>query len=383
MSKHSPTTRRRLVALAAALLTLLSAGAAWAVFSTTTSSPQSSFSANADMRAPVVVRAVGARSDGNGTAGDVRQGTGYYIYAQVTDAGSPSSGIASVTTDTSTFDTGVTAAALSSAGGPWTVNALSYNYRTAVLTANTPITTGSTPAYTISAADTATNSVLATGYNVTIETYASVINATSGVVSYWRLGESSGTTATDGPGVNNGTYTGGYTLSVAGALAGDSDKAVTFNGTTGYVSIGNPAILQVGTGSLEAWINTANAGTSWRDILSKDKAYTSLLKANILGTYDYNAGADRATTLDPTDSVWHHIVVTFQSGVTNGTKVYSDGVLQLTTIITVNAQTGNVIIGSWKGTGEFFTGTIDEVAIYNSVLSGTTITDHYVSGHGS
>ena len=383
MSKHSPTTRRRLVALAAALLTLLSAGAAWAVFSTTTSSPQSSFSANADMRAPVVVRAVGARSDGNGTAGDVRQGTGYYIYAQVTDAGSPSSGIASVTTDTSTFDTGVTAAALSSAGGPWTVNALSYNYRTAVLTANTPITTGSTPAYTISAADTATNSVLATGYNVTIETYASVINATSGVVSYWRLGESSGTTATDGPGVNNGTYTGGYTLSVAGALAGDSDKAVTFNGTTGYVSIGNPANLQVGTGSLEAWINTANAGTSWRDILSKDKAYTSLLKANILGTYDYNAGADRATTLDPTDSVWHHIVVTFQSGVTNGTKVYSDGVLQLTTIITVNAQTGNVIIGSWKGTGEFFTGTIDEVAIYNSVLSGTTITDHYVSGHGS
>jgi len=353
------------------------------VFSTTTSPPQSSFSANADMRAPVVVRAVGAGSDGNGTAGEVRQGTGYYVYAQVTDAGTPSSGIASVTTDASTFDTGVTAAALSSAGGPWTVNALSYNYRTAVLTADTPITTGSTKAYTISSADAATNAVVATGYNVTIETYSSVINATTGIVSYWRLGESSGTTATDGPGTNNGTYTGGYTLSVAGALAGDSDKAVTFNGTTGYVAVGNPASLQVGTGTVEAWIYTASAGTSWRNIIMKANAYNVALKADILETWDEGAQKDRLTAYDPTDSVWHLVTVTFQSGVANGTKIYADGVLLLTTIMTVKDQTKNLNIGSLLGTGEFFTGTIDEAAVYNTVLSGATVLDHYVSGNGS
>lgn len=75
--------------------------------------------------------------------------------------------------------------------------------------------------------------------------------------------------------------------------------------------------------------------------------------------------------------------MTFQSGVANGTKIYSDGVLQLTTIITVKNQTGNFHIAALKGTSEFFTGTIDEPAVYNTVLSAATLLDHYVSGHGS
>jgi hypothetical protein len=359
------------------------AGGAWAVFSSTASPPQSSFSANADLRAPTLVRAVGARSSGAGTAGQVRQGTGYYIYAQITDAGSPSSGIASVTADTSSFDGGATASALSSAGGPWTVNSLSYNYRTAVLTADTPLTTGSSYGFSISAADVAGNSSVTTGNSVTIETYSSVVLATSGLVSYWRLDESSGTNANDSMSTNDGTYTGGYTLSASGALAGDTNKATTLNGSTGRIAVGNPAALRLSTGTIEAWIKTSNAGTSWRDIVSKDNAYTLLAKANILGTYDFNTGADRATSLNIADNAWHHVVVTFQSGVTNGTKVYSDGTLLLTTTITVTSQTGNFVIGSWKGTDEFWTGAIDEVAMYSGVLTASTISDHYVSGRGS
>ena len=369
--------------LATGLLALLMAGGAWAVFSSTASPPQSSFSANADLRAPTLVRAVGARSSGAGTAGQVRQGTGYYIYAQITDAGSPSSGIASVTADTSSFDGGATASALSSAGGPWTVNSLSYNYRTAVLTADTPLTTGSSYGFSISAADVAGNSSVTTGNSVTIETYSSVVLATSGLVSYWRLDESSGTNANDSMSTNDGTYTGGYTLSASGALAGDTNKATTLNGSTGRIAVGNPAALRLSTGTIEAWIKTSNAGTSWRDIVSKDNAYTLLAKANILGTYDFNTGADRATSLNIADNAWHHVVVTFQSGVTNGTKVYSDGTLLLTTTITVTSQTGNFVIGSWKGTDEFWTGAIDEVAMYSGVLTASTISDHYVSGRGS
>lgn len=369
--------------LATGLLALLMAGGAWAVFSSTASPPQSSFSANADLRAPTLVRAVGARSSGAGTAGQVRQGTGYYIYAQITDAGSPSSGIASVTADTSSFDAGATASALSSAGGPWTVNSLSYNYRTAVLTADTPLTTGSSYGFSISAADVAGNSSVTTGNSVTIETYSSVVLATSGLVSYWRLDESSGTNANDSMSTNDGTYTGGYTLSASGALAGDTNKATTLNGSTGRIAVGNPAALRLSTGTIEAWIKTSNAGTSWRDIVSKDNAYTLLAKANILGTYDFNTGADRATSLNIADNAWHHVVVTFQSGVTNGTKVYSDGTLLLTTTITVTSQTGNFVIGSWKGTDEFWTGAIDEVAMYSGVLTASTISDHYVSGRGS
>ena len=51
--------------------------------------------------------------------------------------------------------------------------------------------------------------------------------------AYWRLGEISGTTAADSTThANTLTYQGGYTLGIPGAIKGDPDSAVGFNGTT-------------------------------------------------------------------------------------------------------------------------------------------------------
>src|SRR5438445_8779808 len=68
--------------------------------------------------------------------------------------------------------------------------------------------------------------------------YSNAITATPGLVSYWRLGESSGTAAAcDSWGANGGTYQGGYSLGRVGALAGDSNTAVGLDGSTGQVSV--------------------------------------------------------------------------------------------------------------------------------------------------
>src|SRR5579864_3854583 len=54
---------------------------------------------------------------------------------------------------------------------------------------------------------------------------------------YWRLDETSGTTANDSSGKGNAlTYGGIYTLGVPGAIAGDPDTAVQFTGTGGVIS---------------------------------------------------------------------------------------------------------------------------------------------------
>ena len=42
-------------------------------------------------------------------------------------------------------------------------------------------------------------------------------------------------------GANNGTYVASPTLGVAGLLTGDPDTAVTFNGTTQYVTVADSA----------------------------------------------------------------------------------------------------------------------------------------------
>jgi uncharacterized repeat protein (TIGR01451 family) len=162
--------------------------------------------AKIDSTPPAITRAVAAKTDGS-SPGTIRQGGDYYVYAQVTDA---YSGVSTVTANASSFDTGVTAASLSATGGPWTVGGQSYNYRSATLTANTGLTTGASHSYTISATDPANNTTGATSFSATIETYSSLITGTSGLVSYWRLGDGaiSGDEFTDTAGTVLSTHTG-------------------------------------------------------------------------------------------------------------------------------------------------------------------------------
>src|SRR4029077_18308996 len=84
--------------------------------------------------------------------------------------------------------------------------------------------------------------------------YSSTVLA-DGPVSYWRLGEQSGTTALDiGTGANNGAFTGGYTLGVGGAIVSDINTAGAFNGSTGYVSVPDKANLDLtGDMTLGMW----------------------------------------------------------------------------------------------------------------------------------
>ena len=69
-----------------------------------------------------------------------------------------------------------------------------------LLTANTPLNTGTNYAYTVTANDNASHTSGATNFNVAIERYDEVISATTGLVSYWRLNEGAGTNAADSAG---------------------------------------------------------------------------------------------------------------------------------------------------------------------------------------
>src|SRR5256885_10702352 len=61
----------------------------------------------------------------------------------------------------------------------------------------------------------------------TASSYAGTITGTAGLVSYWRLGESSGKTACDSFGAKAGAYQGGYLLGRVSDLAGDPDTPVS------------------------------------------------------------------------------------------------------------------------------------------------------------
>ncbi len=159
--------RRGLLIVALGLTIGLSGGATYGAFSATTANGANTLATDTDWQAPsgssVIARAASV------VGGSIAQGSSYYVYANATDAGNPASGVASVRADVSTISTGQTNVALSTSGGPWTIGGVSYAYRSAALTANTPLAAGS-KSYTVTFTDAHTPANGATQtFSVTVD----------------------------------------------------------------------------------------------------------------------------------------------------------------------------------------------------------------------
>jgi hypothetical protein len=203
--------------------------------------------------------------------------------------------------------------------------------------------------------------------------FQTVLN--SNPVSYWRLGEASGTSAADQKGVNPGTYTNGVVLGAAGAVPGNT--AATFDGTNDYVVAADSASLDTGDiFTAEAWIKPSLLGRS-NTIVNKFGSYFLYLDgANKIVLYKPSVGPIATSTTGISDTTsFHHVAVT-KNGAT--VKIYLDGVDVTGTVTnqTVVNSTGGLYIGSGGG---YFKGVIDEVAIYNTALSASTIAAHYAA----
>ena len=222
----------------------------------------------------------------------------------------------------------------------------------------------------------------AAGCADTSSQYASAITATPGVVSYWRLGESSGTSACDAVGSNGGTYQGGYTLGQTGAFNGDPDTAVAFNGSTGLMSVPHASSLDVGDDfTLEAWVKRGTVSTSAYQAVASQQAKAWMLyfnSSNRLVLRDATVADVVSSKTTVTDNAWHQVAVT-----KNGASVhlYIDGVDQTGSVAnqTLQNNTLPLTIGQSSNTA-FWNGRIDDVSLYRRDLSATEIKAHYDKG---
>lgn len=143
------------LSLASLAACVLAVSLSTASFTDTSQNPQT-VSAVADFLAPTASASVTAKSQG-GVDGYVKKGGTYYVYANVTESGNPASGIASVKASVAEITSGQTAASLTGAGGPFSVDGVSYGYRSAQLTAGSSLSAGAKP-YSLALADAAGNS---------------------------------------------------------------------------------------------------------------------------------------------------------------------------------------------------------------------------------
>lgn len=217
------------------------------------------------------------------------------------------------------------------------------------------------------------------GYATRRADYVSEVMS-DGPVGYWRLSESAGPTAADSAGSNAGTYASSGITYAQAAIPGASDNgAILLNGTTGKVDIPNAVVFQLSNGTIECWFKGAAPGSGFRALFLKSNAYALFIVNGAAATYDFGANQLRTSGVSVSDGAWHHVALTFQSGVASGTKVWVDGVDWLTTTTSVLNQTIAPAIGHNTGV-QFLAGTVDEAAIYSTVLSTARIQAHYNKG---
>jgi hypothetical protein len=214
-----------------------------------------------DLVPPVVANSVISKTTPY-VPGFIRQGGTYYIYANVTDVGC---GVATVTANVSTVTTGQTAVPLAS--GSFTIGGVSYNRRSASVTANATLSEGA-KAYTITATDAAANSVTQGGFSVTVDntrpTGTNVQTTNAGTVGAPGLGDTITFTFSEPMGVDSilAGWTGGSTNVVVRITQNAGGDQVTVRNAANTAALPLGTVNLVGTNYVTATRDFGATGTA-------------------------------------------------------------------------------------------------------------------------
>ena len=240
-------------------------------------------------------------------------------------------------------------------------------YRELILRADGPVTVGS---------GGGTGLALVQPGAVAASAYAQQVVA-DGASRYWRLNESSGTTAIDQISGASGAISGGVALNQPGAVAGDT--AMTFDGT-GKIVVAAPLAVTT-TNTVEAWVKFT--GPTLMPIWSNRQVggvpanamQFGVNNQRLYGQSDALGSANCNIVIG--DGQWHYVAWVIQGA---NTYFYVDGVLDLMQGAPFAANTLPTAIGFDPQNSTFFTGSIDDLAIYPLVLTPAQIAMHHTLG---
>jgi len=199
-------------------------------------------------------------------------------------------------------------------------------------------------------------------------------------VAYWPLDEDSGSTTADVVGSNDGSIQ-GATIGIGGTL---DTSTYDFDGSDDYVSGATDIAALQGTASMSFWVNTTQRGedtvyqapgvTGVESNGDQDDVFWGWIDqdGHIGVTSGNDLGAQSTSVV--ADGEWHHVVLTRAAG-TGDVQVYVDGTLE----DSVSARSGTIgnsfdSLGRIEDTGtspEYFDGRLEDVQVYDSVLSSS------------
>ncbi|WP_309397940.1 LamG-like jellyroll fold domain-containing protein [Cerasicoccus maritimus] len=201
------------------------------------------------------------------------------------------------------------------------------------------------------------------------------------LLSHWKFDETTGSTAYDTAGLNDGALNGDITRLDDGI----SEHALTFDGTDDWVEAPHKEAYSTTALSISMWVRPSAIDSQPRGLISKRSGTGSSQRAFSLFSYAagrlyIDIGADRVMTnyfLNEADA-WKHIAVVFDGNSAadnvilyiDGAAVYT-GTIAATAIPSINAPITIGILNT--NYGDSFNGDIDEVRIYGRALLASEV----------
>ena len=198
-------------------------------------------------------------------------------------------------------------------------------------------------------------------------------------VGYWRLERTTLKTAVDETGQGfDGRYENAPSFQ-SGAIAQTSDAAVQFNGIDQHITIPDSGRLTPQRLTVEAWVNPSAFGNNGK-VLMKGASYELSISSTTPGRIFFFVNGSNTKVDAPLNvGEWSHVVGTFDS---TTLRLYVNGTLVSTKPYSaaVKYSSQPLVIGAGGGSRSYWNGALDEIAIYERVLSAQEVLRHYRKG---
>ncbi|HUU16519.1 MAG TPA: LamG domain-containing protein [Sedimentisphaerales bacterium] len=201
-------------------------------------------------------------------------------------------------------------------------------------------------------------------------------NVSAGLVAHWPLDEGSGTVAMDMSGNGHDGTIGG----TANWVAGQTGLALDFDGSSTYIDMDD--LVVEGTWSLAMWIRPRDIPYTVQDfyaVMHTDAwaagaMHLHLRNGTSLLNADFNSGPDVTSTTVLQENEWYHAVVTVTDEGGGASQLYLNGVLEAEATGGSGGDfLGPLNFGSWNNSGRNYHGLMDDIRIYDHVLSEVDI----------
>jgi chitodextrinase len=193
------------------------------------------------------------------------------------------------------------------------------------------------------------------------------------LISYWTFDEGSGPALEDTVGTNQGTL---VDMDAATAwVPGQQGTGLHFDGINDSVVISN--FDPPHTGTITFWMNPDVVPDSGRQrIMGGHDAYELILEAGEIHSQFFAEGSqDLAGTSQLSPNQWYHIAATYDFTSTHILEIFINGVLEASNSFADDDPGGPFALsfGTRTGRSEYYQGILDNVRIYDRVLTGAEV----------